>query len=184
LGVLARLHPKLKGDEWLAGKFREARCLSVPDASSFGLYLSLLGYRLSGEEAEQLISRLRLPKLAAQALRDTISLKNELASLTDPELSPSRIYSLVCGYATPAVMANALAGESAVACQHLNLFLSKLRYIKPALNGGDLMRMGIAPGPKIKETLKRLLEARLDGKVKTKRDEESLVKRLLAEAER
>lgn len=180
LGVLARLHPGLKGDGWLAEKFSEARRLSAPDLPSFGLYLSLLGYHLSGEEAEELISRLRLPKLAAQALRDTINLRDELALLADPELPPSRIYFLVCGYSTPAVMANFLVGESAVARQHLGLFLRKLRYVKPALNGEALTEMGMAPGPQIKETLKQLLEARLDGRVKTRRDEESLVKRLLA----
>jgi len=182
LGVLAKLHPALKGDGWLAEKFGQARRLSAPDSPSFGLYLSLLAYRLSGEEAEQLISRLRLPKLAAQALRDTISLKNGLTSLADPGLPPSRIYSFLHGYSTPAVMANALAGESPVACQHLHLFLSRLRYIKPALSGGDLARMGVAPGPEIKETLELLLTARLDGKVNTKQDEESLVKKLLAGA--
>jgi len=75
-----------------------------------------------------------------------------------------------------AIIANSLACDSPVAHQHINLFLTRLRYVKPALNGDDLVRMGIAPGPHIKEILHLLHEARLDGKVTSKKDEEGLVK--------
>ncbi len=184
LGVLAKLHPALKGNGWLAAKFEQARQLCSPDSPSVGLYLALLAYRLSEEANEQLISSLRLPKSVSQALRDAISLKTRLRSLANPELSPSSIYALLYGYSPTAVIANSLASDSLVVQQHLRLFLSKLRYIKPALSGEDLKRLGIAQGPDIKKTLNRLLEARLDGKVTSKRDEEDLVKQWLAGAKR
>ncbi|GAG14412.1 unnamed protein product, partial [marine sediment metagenome] len=56
------------------------------------------------------------------------------------------------------------------------IFLHELRYVKPTLNGNDLISMGIAPGPQIKEILERLYEARLNGEVTTKQDEEELVR--------
>ena len=179
LGVLVRLHPSLKGDRWLAEKFEQARKLSSPDLPSGRLYLALLTYRLNVEENEQLVSYLRLPKSVAQTLRDAIDLKIRIESLAEPELPSSRIYSLLHSYSTLAVIANSLASDSPVACQHINLFLGKLRYIKPVLSGEDLKRLGIAPGPGIKETLWLLLEARLDGKVTTGRDEVDLAKKLL-----
>ena len=184
LGVLPKLHPALKGNGWLAAKFEQARKLSSPDSPSVGLYLALLTYRLSDEANEQLISYLRLPKSVAQTVRDAISLKTRLKSLANPELSPSSIYALLHDYSPTAVTANSLAGDSLLVRQHLYLFLSKLRYIKPALSGDDLKGMGVAQGPGIKETLNRLLEARLDGKVTSKRDEEDLVKQWLARAKR
>ena len=176
LGVLVKLHPSLKGNGWLADKFEQARQLSSPDLPSVGLYLVLLAYPLTTEESKQLISYLRLPKLVAQTLRDTISIKTKLQSLANPELTPSGIYSLLYGYSSPAIVANSLAGDSPATRQHLNLFLNKLRYIKPALSGEDLKRMGVAQGPRIKEILNLLHEARLDGKVSSKKDEEGLVK--------
>ena len=184
LGVLAKLHLSLKGDSWLAGKFEQARKLSSPDLPPTVLYLTLLTYCLNDEENEQLISYLRLPKSIGQTLRDAIDLKTKLKSLADPELPSSRIYSLLHSYASPAVIANSLASDSPVACQHINLFLGKLRNIRPALSGEDLKRMGAAPGPSITETLRLLLEARLDGKVTTKRDEEDLAKKWLVRAKR
>ncbi len=176
LNVLKRLHPSLRGNGWLAKKFGRARELSYPDLPPVGLYLALLTYRLTGEENEQRISSLRLPKALAQILRDTASIRAKLQSLADPKLSPSSIYRLLYGYSPLAITADSLASDSPVARQHIQLFLDKLRYIKPALNGNDLKRMGIAPGPQIKEILNLLHEARLDGKVTSKKGEEELVK--------
>ena len=176
LEVLAKLHPSLKGNGWLAGKFKQARQLSSPDLPPVGLYLALLVYPLTTEETKHLISYLRLPKSQAQTLRDTIDLKAKLESLANSELTPSSIYSLLHGYSSPAIIANSLACDFPVARQHIRLFQDKLRYVKPVLTGNDLLRMGIAPGPRIKEILNLLHEARLDGRVTSKRSEESLVK--------
>ncbi len=176
LEVLQRLHPALKGNGWLAQKFQQARELTSPSLPPVGLYFALFTYPLTGEDGEQLISRLRLPKALTQALRDTASIKAKLESLSDPELAPSRIYRLLYGYSTLAITASWLASDSPVARRHIRLFLNKLRYIKPALTGDDLKRMGIAPGPRIKEILSLLHEARLDGNVTSERGEEEMVK--------
>ncbi len=178
--VLQRLHPALKGNGWLAEKFEQARQLNAPNLPPVGLYLALLVYPLTNEENEQLILRLRLPKLLAQTLRDTNSIKTKLQSLASPRLSPSSIYHILHEYSLLAVIANSLACDSPIARQHIQLFLSKLCYIKPALTGNDLKRMGVAPGPRIKEILNLLHEARLDGKVTGKQGEEELVKGWLA----
>ena len=176
LGVLQRLHPALKGNGWLAEKFEPARQLTSPNPPPVGLYLALLAYRLSNQESEHLISYLRLSKPLTQTLRDSISLKTKLKALADPELMPSCVYHLVHGYSSSAITANLLASDSPVARQHIQLFLGKLRYVKPALTGDDLKRIGITPGPRIKEILNRLHEARLDGKVSSRRGEVALVK--------
>ena len=182
LEVLAKLHPALKGNGWLAEKFEQARKLCSPEPPGVGLYLTLLAHHLTNEETERLVSRLRLPKPLAQNLRDTITLKGKLRLLATPGMSPSSIYRLLDGYSSPAMVANSLATESPVASQHIHLFLNKLKYIEVSLTGDDLMRMGIAPGPHIKEILELLHEARLDGKITTRQDEVDLVKRWLSKS--
>jgi len=181
LKVLPKLYPSLKGNGWLAERFGQARELSYPNSPPVGLYLALLAYRLTDEEVEQLISRLKLSKSLAQTLRDTSNIKAKLRLLADPQLPPSGIYQLLYGYSPQAITANVLASDSPVARRHIQLFLNKLRYIKPSLTGDDLKRMGIAPGPRIKEILNLLHEARLDGKVTNKLGEEELVRGWLAE---
>jgi len=175
LGVLARLHPSLKGNGWLAEKFKRARQLCKPELPSLRLYLTLLAYPFTSEETEQLISYLRLPKSLTQTLRDTNSLKANLKSLADPEITPSGIYQLLHDYSSEAIMVIEIASDVSIARQHIRLFLNKLCYVKPVLTGNDLKKMGIT-GPRIKEILNLLLEARLVGKVSSKQDEEEMVK--------
>lgn len=181
LGVLARLYPALKSNGWLAEKFEQARRLTFPQPPGVGLYLALLAYPLKEEEVEDLISRLNPPKSLAQTLRDTITLKGKLRLVVIPGLSPSSIYNFLDGYSYHALLANSLATESPTASQNIRFFLNKLRRVETWLNGDDLMKMGAVQGPQIREILERLHEARLDGKVSTRQDEEKLAKQWLAE---
>ncbi len=176
LGVLAKLNPSLKADGWLAEKFEQARRLSLPDLPSFGLYLALLAYPLTQGETEQFISYLKLPKVPTQTLRNSHTIKAQLNSLADPALKPSQIYHALCGFSIQAITTNLIATDSPAIRQHLSLYLDKLRYVKPALTGNDLKRMGIEPGPLMKEVLEKLREARLDGKVKSRGEEAALVR--------
>ena len=176
LGVLARLHSSLQGDSWLAEKFAGVRKLTAPTSPSVALYLILLAYRLSGEEAEQLILYLRLPRLVARALRDTLAVKAKMESLAVPGLAPSRIHALLHGYASTSLTANLLAVDAPTAAEHIALFLDVLCHVSPALSGEDLKRLGVPLGPGIKEMLDRLRTARLDGKVKNRKEEEEMVR--------
>jgi len=176
LHALESLHPALKADGWLKEKFGQARQITFPNPPPMGLYLALLAYPLAAEELEQLISRLRLRKSLAQILRDSAGVKDKLGKLADPELNPSGIYAVLHGYSPTAITANSLATDSPITHQHIQLFLNKLRYVKSSLTGNDLKSMGITSGHQIKEILQRLHEAKLDGKVSSKENEERLVK--------
>jgi len=178
LKVLPELHPGLKGDGWLSRKFRQARKISSPNPPPVGIYLALLAYRLTYDETEKLISQLRLGKINARTLRDTSRLKAKLESLSVPTLVPSLIYSTLQEYLSLAISTNYLATDSKIIKKNINLYLTRLRYVKTSLTGKDLKKIGIAPGPRMKEILKRLLEARLDGRVKSKKGEVEMVKRL------
>ena len=179
LGVLAKINPSIKGNGWIEEKFKQARQISLPDKPPPDLYMALLTYPLTDKEMGQLISYLRLPKSMAQTLRDSNSIKAKLKELANLKLNPSGIYHLLYGYSPQAVNANLIAGNSPQACHNIQLYLDKLRYIKSVLTGNDLIRMGIPPGPRIKEILNKLLDARLDGRVKTRQDEEGLVFRII-----
>jgi tRNA nucleotidyltransferase (CCA-adding enzyme) len=181
LGVLAALHPSLTGDGDLAEKFEKARKECSPLPPSFDLYLALLAYPLNTEEIEQLISRLNLPRLSAKTLRDTIAIKNRMRSLSTPGVSPSAIYNLLRAFSPSALETNSLVTQSAVASQAIHLFLNRLKDVQLSLTGDDLIEMGIAPGPRIKEILEMLHQAKLNGKITTRNDEEEMVRIWLAE---
>ena len=178
LGVLAKLHRSLQVDDGVAGKFEQARQRNVAGVTLTGLYLALLVYSLSRPETEQLIAYLRPRKVTVQMFRDTLALKDKLSMPADKELPDSRLYALLQGFSATAIMAGSLAGDSALVSRRLDRYLGKLRSVKTALSGEDLKKMGVAPGPAIKEILMTLLGARLDGKVTTRQQEEALARRL------
>jgi len=180
LGVLKQLHPELNADDWLAAKYELARQHSLPDVPSFGLYFALLVYRMKSEEAEEIASYLRLRKSSVRILRDTAAIKDKLGQLASPEITASQIHKLLSNCALEAIIANIIAAEVPGAGQRLAEFINKLRFIKPALSGEDLKKLGVAQGPQIRGFLDKLLEARLEGKAKIGRDEEALVRGWLA----
>jgi len=179
LGILKLLHPKLKADKWLTSKYEQARQWRSLDIPSFGLYLVLLVYRMNPDDVEKCVSYLRLRKSIARILHDTVHIKDGLKRLASPQITPSQVYARLINRSAEAVAANIIAGEIPEAVQRLNEFINKLRFIKPALNGEDLKELGVAPGPQIKDVLHRLLEARLEGKAATRREEETLVRNWL-----
>jgi tRNA nucleotidyltransferase (CCA-adding enzyme) len=177
LGVLAKLHPSLKADGWLAGKFAEARQKALDGSPSLELYLALLAYPLSESEVDRLAGYLRLTRKVAQVLRAVCDIKAELDLLAEPELTPGGIYAVLHGQSQTALTAVALASDSRVVKERLHLYLEKLRYVKPALTGADLSRMGFS-GARIREVLEMLRRARLDGEARSRSDEERLVEDL------
>lgn len=176
LGVLKEIHLCLRGNHWLEEKFQQARL----HGASLALYFSLLAYNFTEQDSQEFLQRLKMPGAVARAIRDTLHLKEEVKALATPELQPSAIYRLLEGYSPQAILALALASDSPLVAERLHLYLNKLRYVKISLDGEALKRMGIPPGPQLGEIIRALKDARLDGKVKTRKEEEELVRKWLS----
>jgi tRNA nucleotidyltransferase (CCA-adding enzyme) len=176
LGIISQLHPALCIDGELAEKYNKARNLTAPSPPPVALYLALLTYPLTRRDLEQLITRLKIPKSLAVTLRDTASIADRIEALKDPALTPSRIYQLLCGHAMQAINAGLLTTNSSVARRHIRLYLDKLRYMRTALTGDDLVKLGIPAGPAIKLILGRLLEVKMDGEATSRQEEEETAK--------
>jgi len=56
-------------------------------------------------------------------------------------------------------------------------YLANYRNVTIRTTGDDLKQLGLKPGPRYQELLDKLLAAKLDGKIRTKRDEKALLKR-------
>lgn len=59
-------------------------------------------------------------------------------------------------------------------------FITHLKPCKTLLHGDDLKRLGIREGPVYSQILNALLEKRLDGRIKTKADEEKMAKEIMS----
>jgi tRNA nucleotidyltransferase (CCA-adding enzyme) len=174
--VLQQIHPSLGGNGWLAEKFGEARQKAIADPA---LYLLLLVYHLSEEEIERFIARLNIVGELERNTRQMPRLKGDLPALADHALPPSSIYRLLKHYLPGTIAACALASDSPIVRSHLERYLNQLRYVKTFLDGEDLKRLGVKPGPRLGRVLEKLREAKLDGQVSTREEEEALARKLL-----
>ena len=177
--MIAQIYSPLKGNGWLREKLRLARSSAEPLTAAVGF--SILAYRLSPLECEQCIKRLSIPKSIARMLSDTIRLRDNLAILDQPQLSPSSIFQLLRDYPPTSVQTCALASDSSRIAQRLHLHLNKLRHVKTFLDGESLQQMGVPKGQGIGEILRAIHYAKLDGKVMTREEEEALAERLISQ---
>jgi tRNA nucleotidyltransferase (CCA-adding enzyme) len=176
LGLLSRISPHLTAGDWLARKMSKARSIMQPYCPPKELYLALLIYRLLPPELEDLLTYFKFPRAISQTLLDTLKLKSEMACLKEPGSTSSRIYHCLHQYSLNAILANLITSDSLSVRQRIELYLEKLRHIQPLLTGEDLINMGIESGPRIKETLDRLREAKLDGFISSRSEELEMVR--------
>jgi len=183
LEVLPRISPSLKGDGWIAKKFDKARRLKKPSQLP-SLYFCLLIYSFSERDIEQFLARLNIPAKLSRSMLDTLNLKTNLPFLDKPSLKSSEVYYLLREYEPLAIQANAIASEPSIVQHHLQRYLTKLRYVRTALDGEELKRLGITAGPNMGKALQILHKARLNGEVHTKADEKKLALSLALKLER
>jgi tRNA nucleotidyltransferase (CCA-adding enzyme) len=172
LGVLHAIFPRLDLTDWHAAKFRTARAGDYPPLT----FLGLLTYHLNQSEASEFATRLRLSNTSKETLQQLLALRAEVAApLGADALAPSAIYRLLEEYADAALAIFAIATDDARVRERVDLFRTRLRGITPELTGDDLKRIGIPPGPAYRQILSRLREARLDGEITSRVEEECLV---------
>ena len=175
LGALQAIHPTLSFDGSRAEAFGKLR--EIHATPSRTIYLALLAWGASRSEATALATRLALNKRETEAVRAVApvrALERDLSA----EVRPSRAVELLSPFPSAAVWALAAAGQESARVQATR-YLHRWRYVKPLLDGHALQALGAIPGPQLGQTLRRLKAAKLDGEVRSRRDEERLARELL-----
>jgi tRNA nucleotidyltransferase (CCA-adding enzyme) len=171
LGILAGIHPGLTRSDAIE------RISSSPNAGPGpGSHLAGLVYPLSQVEGEALIRRLKLSKLRAKLVRDTICLRESERKLKTTVSTASKLVASLDGIDPEAVGAVAILTEDPQIRQGLDRYIAEYRTVSPRLNGEDLLAMGVTQGPEVGELLARLRDARLDGLVETADDEREMAR--------
>jgi tRNA nucleotidyltransferase (CCA-adding enzyme) len=97
---------------------------------------------------------------------------------TRPPLPPAETFRLLTGQRLEVLLFLLATTSSAIAKHQIVAYLDTYRWVKPHLSGHDLHAMGLPPGPRMRQVLARLLEARLNGEVTTDLEERTLVQQL------
>jgi len=92
----------------------------------------------------------------------------------------SLLYRKLSGYRTELILYMMAVAKRKAVKKSISHFFTDLRRTMLSLRGRDLKDMGLKPGPVYRQVLEAVLDARLDGGVKSKKDEIDLARRLIA----
>ena len=174
LGVLHSLYASLGQGQWL-------RALSEGEEGKEPIVLiAAIACPMSFEEGQGFIARLNMPSVWAKAVTGMVRLVSAMPTLENPNLSPSMLFRTLEDCQVASIRALMGLTRSTLVKERLAHFLEGQRFVRPLLSGNDLIALGVPQGPKIGEILRRIRDARLEGKVTTRDDERALVLRCLA----
>jgi tRNA nucleotidyltransferase (CCA-adding enzyme) len=143
------------------------------------VYFLGLVEHLTLEELQEMLARFNLsPKQAAAISQGKAAADEGLLKLFRyGEPSRTQIYHLLDPLAPEYILYMMAKSRHDKSRKAISLYFTHLKNLKPEIKGRDLVAMGYQPGPLIKEMLDRLLEARLNEKVKSRSEERHFIRR-------
>ena len=151
--------------------------IDVPVERWFVYLLGLLD-RVKDGAALEALERLAVPpRVRKKAMAAREHCRDVLFEFYRTSAMPaSRIYDLLRSLDIEQVLLMMAKARTETAKRYISQFLTHLREVKVTITGEDLKRLGIPPGPRYKRLLAALLDARLDGAVRTEEDEIAFVR--------
>ncbi len=193
LGLLRFLYPRLvvKEDRWaiveeieeLIGWIEDKEWGKGSDIELF--YLCGLLYDLESIDRSAIIRKLNLSRERATIIHTACREVPEIINrLKEKDLTPSFVVSALGLLPLEAlVLAYALSNNQDIR-YHIKLYLDGLRFVRPRLDGSDLKKLGLQPGPQYRKIFDRLKKAVLDGEVRTPQEELDYVITILESEQR
>lgn len=149
-----------------------------PDRKLLFLMAILCG--LAPSEIAQALVRLAVsPRIKDEILKDIMGAGTALARMPAEGVSedPVLLYEALHGLSLEGLLLTMAMAPDEHRKKEVTRYILELSREKPALNGHDLQKMGISPGPVYSTILFSLLKERLKGRLKTREDEERFVRK-------
>ncbi len=175
-GALQAAHPAL---HWSTAKSSAYHAEAAARAPRLQYGFALLSAGAPIDEAELIVSRLKLTREEAAAVRCATAMRKVSDLLRRPNVKPSGVAMLLDRYPMAAVLAFAMTTGNNIASEISLRYLDEWRGTKPLLTGRDLVEIGVPEGPQVQRGLQLLRAARLDGWARAREDERALIMRFV-----
>ena len=152
-----------------------------PEPKLWLIYLMGLFEGLSTSERQEGAERLNLPPKESKTLT---AYPEEMTVIITKlsrgkEAKPSQIYSLLHRCRLEVLLYTMAKAEHEAVKQAISLCLRHLSQVKLHISGDDLLKLGCSPGPLFNKILRKILLAKLDGRVSTREEEVEMAKKLI-----
>lgn len=182
---LAYIHPAIKYDRdlhqlltRLSVSLKSHRLRFPADSLTLWvIYLMAITHRLTRDELGEVWQKFTFSKREiTKFLRFHQQGSRLLRALENVSITPAQLYTLLHPLSLEEIIFFLSLTGSPVTRKKISLYLRKLRYVRVETKGEDLLRLGLKPGPAFARILEKILSARLNGRLKTKEDEENYLK--------
>ena len=139
----------------------------------WSVYFMALLNRCSFKETQEICYRLNVP-LKEQDLFLTKRYKAEKKLHlieTSPAYTKQDLYWLLINFNTEYILYMMALTQDETIRKNISNFYTQQRIIKPLVKGKDLVKIGLKPGPVFTTIFNQILDAKLDGNLKTKKEE-------------
>lgn len=188
IGVLRRLNPGLKWNREMAERFYTLQELlqtaewqdALQEESPASVYFALWMAELPQEVRQEMLDRLKVRRSTREEVEGVVDIVRALGQLGD-SARPSQVEKRLRPYESrPRILLAARAAlEGTEGARLLERYQREWRHVQTEVDGHDLRRLGLPPGPQYGVLLDRLLAARLDGEVTSEAEERALLEELL-----
>jgi tRNA nucleotidyltransferase (CCA-adding enzyme) len=178
LGALAAIDEALVFDDQKARAFT-AHLGSRTDVTPL---FPLLVWELNPSQIDRLARRLTLTKRQSQDTAAVPGIRALEGQLASPETRRSKVADMLQEFPAATVWAMIAATRREIVKHRCLDYLLNARSVRPRLRGDDVIALGVGRGPEVSEVIRRLRNARLDGEVSSREDEERFVRRVAARA--
>lgn len=143
------------------------------------MYLAALFSGLKPQEALSLCRKFGFARgITSRIISYLAALREVERPLSRGKLAASALFKLLDPLPYEVILLVSAQGRNRNVSRHVEEFFRRWHGTCVSISGHDLKRLGIAPGPQYQRIFRRLLEAKLEGRVRTKEDELEFVARM------
>jgi tRNA nucleotidyltransferase (CCA-adding enzyme) len=189
-GLLKMVHASINLDKFFIGLLTSVKevltwhdllFLDEPYKQWVVYFLALI-YRCDAERSEEICRRFEL----APDYRKIFCVERFAADICifwlekHLPVADSELYRRLSGFRIELILYMMAAARQQKVKKAISHFFTDLRRVNISLKGRDLKKMKLKPGPIYRQILQGVLDAKLDGKLKTKKDEIELARSYIA----
>ncbi len=142
------------------------------------IYFLILMDGLKLKDTKEICKKFNLSKENSQTLLSVKEIGDKAVELLNSKQKPrpSEIYQTFSRLSEEALIYLVAKSNTVRAKRRMKDYQKRLRKIKLSVNGNDLKAFGLTPGPSFNKILQETLLAKIDGKVKNKKEEVDFLK--------
>ena len=192
LHELRFIHPELVLKAGISGAFGQIRdsvkwyqknTAHARKLDTWLMNLMVMLEKLDEEQVEEVIRKFVLTRSASLRLRrykkDAGAAVRKLSS--KKHLPPSRVYAILEPFSHETALCAMARTRSTAVRSRIKKFFSEYNGTTLSINGGDIKKEGVHPGPGYRKILTEILYRKLDGKLPTRKDEIRCMRELIRE---